>query len=489
LQFCSGCLTIFLATSARFRGHFRHALHRPHTASRLPESFSMKIRIDSDACPRVVPLCFAEAGAIGYHEPRSEFHLAEKGGAMKTRNVTFPNGSGEQLAARLELPDDGQPLAYALFANCFTCSKDFPAAVHISRTLSRRGIAVLRFDFTGLGESEGEFAATTFSSQVSDLRAAASFLERELQAPRLLIGHSMGGTAALAAALEIPSIAAVATIAAPFYSGRLKNFLGVSVEEVEQTGQAELRIGDRSFIIRKTLLDDLETQHTSGVLNRLTAALLVMHSPRDLVVGIGNAAEIYRAARHPKSFVSLDQADHLLSNVRDSRYVGDLIATWAGRYLGMGEETATGEQAGNDNRVTARTAGEGFRTGLVAGGFPLVADEPVAYSGGNEGPSPYDYLLAALGACTGMTLTMYARSKGWPLEEAIVRLEHEKVHAEDCRDCADKDRRIDRFVRELELRGDLDESQRQRLLEIAGRCPVHRTLTGEVRIDTTLRPL
>jgi putative redox protein len=408
---------------------------------------------------------------------------------MNTQRITFPNDRGELLAARLELPDDEAPLAYALFAHCFTCSKDLTAVVHIARALSRRRIAVLRFDFTGLGESEGDFAATTFSSEVSDLVAAARFLEREYAPPRLLIGHSLGGAAVLAAAAAIPSTAAVVTIAAPFRPAGLRQLLGESVAEIEQGGQATVRIGGRDVTVRKSLLDDLEAQRPEETLGRLAAALLVMHSPRDKTVGIDNATTIYQAARHPKSFISLDPADHLLSDARDSDYAGEMIAAWAGRYLATPESLvpATPPPVVIDTRVTARTGAEGFRTDLFANGFPLVADEPVAYGGGNQGPSPYEYLLAALGACTGMTLQMYARRKGWPLAEAVVRLAHQKIHAEDCRDCDEKDRRIDQFARELELRGELDEEQRQRLLEIAELCPVHRTLTGTIRIETTLR--
>lgn len=408
---------------------------------------------------------------------------------MKTKRITFPNARGEMLAARLELPEDEQPLAYALFAHCFTCSKDLTAAVRIARALSRRRIAVLRFDFTGLGESEGEFAATTFSSEVNDLVAAAGFLAREYTAPRLLVGHSLGGAAVLAATAAIPTTAAVATIAAPFHPAHLRGLLGETATRIEEEGQATARIGGRDFTIRKSLLDDLEAQEPAGTLRRLGAALLVMHSPRDRVVAIDEAADIYRAALHPKSFVSLDPADHLLSDSRDADYAGEIIAAWASRYLASAEAPAAPQPPEViDNRVTARTGAEGFRTELFANGFPLVADEPISYGGTDEGPSPYDYLLAALGACTGMTVRMYARRKGWPLTDVVVRLSHQKVHAEDCRDCDEQDRRIDHFVRELELRGELDEEQRQRLLQIAEHCPVHRTLTGEVRIETTLRP-
>jgi putative redox protein len=410
---------------------------------------------------------------------------------MNTKRITFPNAQGERIAARLELPEDEQPLAYALFAHCFTCSKDFKAVVNISRALSSKRIAVLRFDFTGLGESEGDFSQATFSSEVSDLVAAAQFLEREYEAPRLLIGHSLGGAAVLAAAADIPSTTAVVTIAAPFNPANLRRLLGVTTEQIEQDGQATVSISGRKFTIRKSLLDDLESQQPEETLRRLKAALLVMHSPRDQVVGIENAANIYRAAHHPKSFISLDSADHLLSDTRDSRYAAGIIAAWASRYLELSDTPASTRIPPEviDNRVTARTAADGFRTELFANGFPLVADEPVEFGGGNEGPSPYEYLLVALGACTGMTIRMYAHSKGWPLQDVVVRLSHQKVHAEDCRDCDEKGGQIDSIVREVEFHGELDEAQRQRLLEIAGRCPVHRTLTGEVRIETTLRPV
>ena len=404
---------------------------------------------------------------------------------MKQKKITFANEQGVQLAALLDLPEDEQPLAFALFAHCFTCGKNLAAARHIARALSRQRIAVLRFDFTGLGESEGEFAETTFSSNVRDLIAAARFLEENYQAPRILVGHSLGGTAALEAAGAIPSVAAVATIAAPCHPRHVAALFKEAREEIERAGEATVRLAGREFDIRREFLDDLETQQTREKVARLRAALLIMHSPRDLVVGIDNAAEIYQAAKHPKSFISLDPADHLLSRREDSRYAGEMIAAWVRRYLETAEEAVPAEVI--DNRVTARTGAEGFRTDLFANGYALVADEPEAYGGSGQGPSPYDYLQAALGACTSMTVQMYARRKQWPLESAIVRLRHEKIHAEDCEHCEEKDGKIDRFERELELKGALTGEQRQRLLEIAEKCPVHRTLQAEVLIDTRLR--
>ncbi|HJV36368.1 alpha/beta fold hydrolase [Geomonas sp.] len=407
---------------------------------------------------------------------------------MSTTRITFPNARGEMLAARLELPDHDTPLAFALFAHCFTCSKDFKAPVHISRALSGRRIATLRFDFTGLGESQGDFPSTSFSTNVSDLVAAARYLEKEHQAPSLLVGHSLGGAAVLAAAAQIPTTKAVATIAAPFRPSHIQEYLGDALREIERNGEGQVTIGDRSFLVRKTLLDDLDAQEPAEILGGLKAALLVLHSPADVIVAIGNAADIYRSAPHPKSFISLDSADHLLSDNRDSRYAGEVIAAWANRYLAPAEEAPEPEEVA-DKGISARTAIAAFRTDLSVKGFRLLADEPIGYGGGSEGPSPYDYLLAALGACTSMTITMYARQKGWPLEEALVHLSHRKVHAQDCVDCAEKNSKIDLIERGVELKGELDEAQRQRLLEIAERCPVHRTLSeGVVRIETTLRP-
>lgn len=405
---------------------------------------------------------------------------------MKQKKVTFANEEGIQLNGLLDLPEDERPIAFGLFAHCFTCSKNLAAAANISRALSRRRIAVLRFDFTGLGESAGEFAETTFSSDVRDLVAAARFLEENHQAPRILVGHSLGGAAVLQAAGEIPSVTAVATLAAPAHPRHAARLFGAARAEIERSGQATVELAGRPFTISQRFLDDLEAQQPEQTLRRLKAALLVMHSPRDLEVGIDNAAAIYQAARHPKSFISLDPADHLLTRREDSLYAGEMIATWAGRYLETGAE-ATAPPEVIDNRVTSRTGAEGFYTELFVNGYPLVADEPEAYGGSGSGPSPYDYLLAALGACTGMTVQMYARRKAWPLEAAVVRLHHEKVHAQDCEHCEEKDRRIDRFERELDLKGTLSAEQRRRLLEIAEKCPVHRTLQAEVQIETRLR--
>jgi uncharacterized OsmC-like protein/alpha/beta superfamily hydrolase len=405
---------------------------------------------------------------------------------MRQQKIHFRNADGARLAALLNFPEDEKPVAFVLFAHCFTCTKNIAAAVNIARALSRSSIAVLRFDFTGIGESEGEFAETTFSTQISDLVAAASFLEEEYQAPKILVGHSLGGTAALYAAARIPSIKAVVTIAAPGDPGHLLSLLQDSREEIERSGEATVKIAGRPFTIRKQFIDDIEGQNPQEVIRRLDAGLLVMHSPRDRIVSIDNAAQIYKAARHPKSFISLDPADHLLSRREDSFYAGDMIAAWVRRYLDINEELEAAPSE-SEHLVTTRTGGEGFRTDMFVRGHAMVADEPVSVGGTAQGPTPYDYLLAALGSCTGMTLQMYAQHKKWPLEAAVVRLDHRKVHAEDCIRCDETESKIDRFERELELIGPLDEEQRQRLLEIAEKCPVHRTLIGEPVIETRLR--
>ncbi|HKL24760.1 MAG TPA: bifunctional alpha/beta hydrolase/OsmC family protein [Desulfuromonadales bacterium] len=405
---------------------------------------------------------------------------------MKSEKIIFANHAGDELAAVLEWPEDEKPLAFAVFAHCFTCTKNVKAAVHICRALSRRRIAVLRFDFTGLGESGGEFAATTFADNIADIVAAADYLQHCHRAPEILIGHSLGGAAVLQAAERIDTVSAVATLGAPFQPAHALQHFEEAREQIEASGEAEVAIAGRQFTIRKSFLENLRRQDPAATLRRLDAALLVLHSPRDKVVGIDNAADIYQAAKHPKSFLSLDPADHLLSRREDSEYAADMIAAWARRYLKVGPDQHEFPEV-IDNRVTVRTPAGGFRTDMFVNGHALVADEPESYGGTDRGPSPYDFLLAALGACTGMTLQMYAGRKQWPLAAAVVRLRHAKIHAEDCAHCEDPGHKIDRFEREIELLGELDDGQRRRLLEIADKCPVHRTLEADVLIETSLR--
>jgi uncharacterized OsmC-like protein/alpha-beta hydrolase superfamily lysophospholipase len=404
-----------------------------------------------------------------------------------TAMIRFPGALGSPLAARLDLPS-GTPVAFALFAHCFTCSKDTLAASRIGGALTSHGIGVLRFDFTGLGGSEGDFANTNFSSNIADLVAAAAWLGQHHQAPRILIGHSLGGAAVLAAAHQIPAARAVATIAAPFDPSHVRRLLEPGVDKIEAAGEAEVTLAGRKFRITKQFLEDIANQNSREHIAALRKALLLFHSPQDTTVAIDNAAQIFMAARHPKSFVSLDDADHLLTRKEDATYVAAVLAAWASRYI---EQSATLPAAAIDatQGVTVTETGEGrFTQAITASGHRLRADEPVGAGGNDAGPSPYDLLLAALGACTSMTLRMYAEQKKWPLERVTVRLQHEKIHAEDCRECETREGRIDRIEREIEVEGDLDETQRARLLEIANKCPVHRTLHSEVWIPTRLMP-
>lgn len=402
---------------------------------------------------------------------------------MHTVPLNFPGAQGATLAARLDLPDQS-PRTFALFAHCFTCGKNLKAAQTISRTLAKAGIAVLRFDFTGLGESEGDFADTTFASNVADLVAAARFLATAYQAPSLLIGHSLGGAAVLQAAAQLPNVRAVATIGAPGEPGHVLRLLEQARPEIEARGCAMVSLAGRSFPITRVFLDDLAVTRMETTIHELRRALLVLHAPRDTVVGIDNAARIYQAARHPKSFLSLDDADHLLSRGEDAAYAATLIAAWAGRYL---PPPPAEPAAQADKGVTVQIGPQGYTTTVRAGHHQLIADEPLAFGGADQGPGPYDYLLAGLGACTAMTMRMYADRKGWPLEGVTVRLRHGKVHAADCAACETKEGKIDQIERELEITGPLDAEQRARLAEIADRCPVHRTLHSEIRVRTTVR--
>ena len=390
----------------------------------------------------------------------------------------FPNRAGEKLAANLELPS-ARPRAFALFAHCFTCSRNVHAASRISRALGAHGIAVLRFDFTGLGGSEGDFANTNFSSNVEDLVAAAGHLREHHEAPRLLVGHSLGGTAVLAAAGQINEVRAVATIGAPFDPAHVTHL----VKDAQAAGDdLQVSIAGRQFRVAKSFFDDLAGQKAGETIGALRKPLLVFHSPRDTVVDIDNASKIFLAAKHPKSFVSLDRADHLLTQKDDARYAATVLAAWASRYL---EPEPVPADAVPGVRVAE--AGEGRFAQLVTmGGHHLRADEPVSVGGDDSGPGPYDLLLAGLGACTSMTVRMYAEQKKWLLEHVTVDLKHDKVHAADCAECETREGRIDRIERVLTLEGELDDAQRARLLEIANKCPVHRTLHAEVQIATTL---
>ncbi|MCA9626243.1 MAG: alpha/beta fold hydrolase [Myxococcales bacterium] len=408
--------------------------------------------------------------------------------STRSEKWEFSGSQGDRLAGLLELPA-GEVKAVALFAHCFTCSKDSFAAARIARGLASRGFAVLRFDFTGLGASDGEFANTNFSSNVEDLVYAANALSERLKAPSLLVGHSLGGTAAIAAAGQLSSVKAVVTINAPHEPAHVERYLESATAEIEARGEATVRLAGRPFKIKKQFLEDISAQRIDQHLKQLDAALLVFHSPEDETVGIENAQQVYQAARHPKSFVSLDGADHLLHRRQDAEYVSEVLSAWVSRYVSLGDSRP--EPLPKQVHVARARARELHQPSkltleLQSGDDRFLADEPEQLGGADLGPAPYDYLLMALGACTTMTVRLYADHKGLPLEDVQVDLRHEKVDASECPDCQMKTGKIDKIEREIRLTGDLTDEQRTRLLEIANRCPVHRTLHAEVWEVSTL---
>jgi len=408
---------------------------------------------------------------------------------MARTKVEFVNAAGTTLSGLLELPDPpATPQAFALFAHCFTCGKDVKAASRIARALAAHRIAVLRFDFTGLGNSDGDFANTNFSSNVEDLVAAANFLGENYQAPKLLIGHSLGGAAVLVAAHRLAAVEAIATIGAPATAAHVQHLFAAREAEIRTEGCAIVDIGGRRFSIKSQLLDDLAAQADADHIGALRRPLIVFHSPVDTVVDVNEAAIIFAAAKHPKSFVSLDQADHMLSRNEDSEFVAGTLAAWAGRYLNM--DVAAFEPSHGtappvaEHSVLVTELNRKFLRGLYSHTHQGLADEPLANGGSNLGPDPYELLLMSLGACTSMTLRMYANHKKLPISDIQVSLRYQRVHGEDCAACEEQGKGLERITREIRYTGTLDEQQTTRFLAIADRCPVHRTLTGRLTIDT-----
>ena len=403
---------------------------------------------------------------------------------MPTRKINFVNKRGYNLSAKIDLPLKKNPYPFVIFAHVFTGNKNLVASKHISRALTMNGFGVMRFDFTGLGESEGDFSDTNFTSNVEDLEAAAEYITREYMAPSVLVGHSLGGAAAIFASAKIESIKAVVSIGSPSYPEHVAHLLKDKKQVIELDGSAEVNIGGRKFMIKKQFLDDLNAQNHIPIIKNLNKALLVMHSPQDTIVNIDNAANIYKLAKHPKSFVTLDGADHMLTNKDDAFYAGSVIASWVKRYI----EFPSIEPLATDKQVVVRLEGDDFTTEIQAGDHSIIADEPLAFGGNNFGPSPYELINAGLGACTAMTLKMYARRKGWPLDDVLVHLSYSKSndYATHKTDPENQHSRIDRFEREIELIGDLDVDQRHRLLEIANKCPVHKTIASPSEFATKL---
>lgn len=402
---------------------------------------------------------------------------------MPTQRITFPGHDGSDLAARLDVPD-GPHLATAIFAHCFTCGKDIPAARRIAARLASMGIAVLRFDFTGLGHSAGEFSNTSFTSNVDDLIAAHGYLSKRGMTPSLMIGHSLGGAAVLKATSRLDTIKAVATLGAPFDTEHVTHNFADALPEIMSNGVAEVSLGGRPFQIGKGFVEDVTQEKLTPAIAALNAALLVLHAPRDEIVSIDNASQIFLAAKHPKSFVTLDSADHLITRGEDAEYAADVIATWARRYIAL-KPPAPPPGAPEGVLRVSEADPKGYLTDITSSdGHHLLADEPLAYGGTNRGLSPYGFLSAGLGACTSMTIRMYARRKGWPLTHVSVDVNHNKVHAQDAETAVGE--KIDTWRRRITLAGDLDAEQRARLLEIADKCPVHRTLERSSTVITEL---
>lgn len=404
---------------------------------------------------------------------------------MKSERLEFSGHNGATLAARLDLPS-GTPVAYALFAHCFTCSKDIPAARRIAQRLSSLGIAVLRFDFTGLGHSGGEFANTGFSSNVSDLLQAADYLREKYSAPQLLIGHSLGGAAVLAAASSIPEAKAVVTIGAPAEPEHVLHNFSHKVSDICDKGEDQVELAGRTFTIKKSFIEDIAAVSLEQHVSQLKKALLVMHAPLDETVAIDNAAQLFQMAKHPKSFVTLDDADHLLTRAEDAEYAAEMISAWAQRYIAVSLLPKMMQVPEGITRVIEADPNS-FTQDISAGGHHIVADEPVSYGGKYLGATPYQLVAAGLGACTSMTIRMYARQKKIPLDSVQVDVSHSKVHAQDCEDCQKNNGKIDQFERNILLSGSLTAEQRKRLLEIADKCPVHKTLESEIKIVTSLQ--
>ncbi|WP_299520245.1 bifunctional alpha/beta hydrolase/OsmC family protein [Winogradskyella sp.] len=404
---------------------------------------------------------------------------------MKSQKLKIANRKGLTLNAQLELPANQKPNYYAIFAHCFTCSSSLSAVRHVSRSLTQDGFAVVRFDFTGLGRSEGEFADSHFSANIDDLLDVHAYIAEHYEAPSLLVGHSLGGAAVLVVASKLDAVKAVATVGAPATVTHVKHLFSHSIDEIKEKGEAEVNIGGRPFKINRDFVAEFDKTDLLAIVKSLRKPLLIMHSPFDKIVGIENAEQLYKTAFHPKSFITLDNADHLLTEEKDSQYVGEVIGTWAKRYFPKGENkmlSTEGEQlVGHLNIIE-----DNFTTSIQTKNHTFIADEPIDIGGSDFGPSPYEYLNAALAACTVMTLKMYAERKQWDLREVFVYISHSRKHSDDLQIDVDKPKYLDHISKKLKFVGNLDAAQKEKLKEIASRCPVHRTIESEVIFETQI---
>jgi uncharacterized OsmC-like protein/esterase/lipase len=401
---------------------------------------------------------------------------------MKKENIQFEGSKGDKLSATIHFPADNHPHNYVIFAHCFTCNKNLNAVRNIILGMTKKGFAVLSFDFTGLGQSEGDFSDTNFSSNIEDLIKASNYLKENYKEASLLVGHSLGGAAVLMAANKIDSITAIATIGAPAQADHVLNLIEDKKEEIQKNGEAKVNIGGRPFKIKKQFLDDLQSRDNLKKIEDLRKSILILHSPQDQTVDISNAATIYEKAHHPKSFISLDGADHLLSNKEDSIYAGEVIATWADRYINKPNQ----QKISTDSQTAAFIGKkeDKYTTQIVAEGHHLIADEPEDVGGNNFGTSPYGLLTSALAACTAITLRMYANRKDWNVDEILVHVDQDQRYDEDSQNCESENSKITFFDRIIEIKGSLDEKQRKRLIEIANKCPVHKTLESKIKVET-----
>lgn len=404
---------------------------------------------------------------------------------MKKENIQFEGSKGDKLSASIHFPADDHPHNYVIFAHCFTCNKNLNAVRNIILGLTKKGFAVLSFDFTGLGQSEGDFSDTNFSSNIEDLIKASNFLKENYKEASMLVGHSLGGAAVLMAADKIDSISAIATIGAPAQAEHVLHLIEDKKEEIQKNGEAKVNIGGRPFKIKKQFLDDLQSKDNLKKIENLRKSILILHSPQDQTVGISNAASIYEKAHHPKSFISLDGADHLLSSKEDSIYAGEVIATWANRYI----EKPNKQKISTDSQTVAFIGKkeDQYTTQIVAEGHHLIADEPEEVGGNNFGTSPYGLLTSALAACTAITLRMYANRKDWDVDEILVHVDQDQRYDEDSQECESENSKITFFDRSIEIKGTLGEKQRKRLIEIANKCPVHKTLESKIKVETKER--